>query len=175
MAIYKQDGGTMQSAIAQAVKTLSLALVRDQLMVTTAESCTGGMVSEALTQLPGSSVWFERAFITYSNDAKTEMLGVKSTTLMTHGAVSAACVEEMAIGSLQQSHAQLSVAISGIAGPDGGSQAKPVGTVWIAWAGHHMSVVSRLFHFTGDRRSIREQATLAALNGMIERLHHRTE
>lgn len=164
----------MQSAIVQAVKTLSIALASDQLMVATAESCTGGMVSEALTALPGSSAWFDRAFITYSNDAKIEMLGVKSATIITHGAVSAACVEEMAIGCLQQSHAQLSVAISGIAGPDGGSQSKPVGTVWIAWAGHHMSVVSRLFHFMGDRHNIREQATLAALNGMIERLHHRS-
>lgn len=164
----------MHSQLMQTVTTLASALKAAKLMVATAESCTGGLLAEVLTDLPGSSAWFERAFITYSNDAKYEMLGVKPTTVLDHGAVSANCVEEMAIGCLQQSHAQLTVAISGIAGPDGGSIDKPVGTVWIAWAGQHMSVVSRCFHFSGDRRSIREQATLAALNGMIERLHHRT-
>jgi nicotinamide-nucleotide amidase len=141
-------------------------------MVATAESCTGGMVAEALTALPGSSAWFERAFIAYSYESKYEMLGVHPLTIQEHGSVSKQCVEEMAIGALQNAHVQLTVALSGIAGPDGASAGKPVGTVWIAWAGQHMSVVSQRFQFDGDRDSVREQATLAALEGMLDRLHH---
>jgi nicotinamide-nucleotide amidase len=162
----------MRKSILQKVTELSQALLKAKVMVATAESCTGGMVAEALTAIAGSSVWFERAFIAYSYESKYEMLGVHPLTIQEHGSVSKQCVEEMAIGALQNAHAQLTVAISGIAGPDGASAGKPVGTVWIAWAGQHMSVVSQRFQFDGDRDSVREQATLAALEGMLDRLRH---
>jgi nicotinamide-nucleotide amidase len=160
----------MQQQIEQRVFALAECLTEAQVMVATAESCTGGMVAQYLTQCPGSSRWFERAFVSYSYDAKYEMLGVKPTTVMSHGAVSQECVEEMALGCLQQSHAQLVVAITGVAGPDGGSQDKPIGSVCIAWAGHHLSLDSQVYHFEGDRQSIREQATLVAIEGMLERV-----
>jgi nicotinamide-nucleotide amidase len=163
----------MRTQILAKAQALSEALLANKIMVATAESCTGGMVAEALTALSGSSAWFERAFIVYSYEAKYELLGVRHTTVQQHGSVSAACVEEMAVGALQQSHAQLTVGISGIAGPTGGTEDKPIGTVWIAWAGHHMDVVSKCFQFEGDRQSVREQATLAALDGMIARMKER--
>jgi nicotinamide-nucleotide amidase len=162
----------MRAKILDKAAELSDALLKAKVMVATAESCTGGMVAEVLTSFPGSSAWFERAFIAYSYESKYEMLGVHAKTVQEYGSVSKQCVEDMAVGALQNAHVQLTVAISGIAGPDGASHGKPVGTVWIAWAGQHMSVVSKGFHFEGDRHSVREQATLAALEGMLDRLHH---
>jgi nicotinamide-nucleotide amidase len=162
----------MRETILQTVAVLSQALLKTKVMVVTAESCTGGMVAEALTALPGSSAWFERAFICYSYDSKYEMLGVRPIIIQEHGSVSRQCVEEMAVGALQNAHGKLAVAISGIAGPDGSTIDKPVGTVWIAWAGQHMSVVSQCFHFSGNRHAVREQATLASLVGMLDRLQH---
>lgn len=162
----------MRQTLILAAARLSEALLEKKMMVATAESCTGGMVAEVLTTIAGSSQWFERAFIVYSYESKYEMLGVKPTIVQAHGSVSKECVEAMAIGALQSSHAQLTVAISGIAGPGGASPNKPVGTVCIAWAGQHMSVVSESFHFVGDRESVRQQATLAAINGMYDRLQH---
>jgi len=103
-------------------------------MIVTAESCTGGMTAEALTSVSGSTAWFDRAYISYSYESKQEMLGVNPNTIQKKGAVSQECVEEMAIGGLQNSHAKICVACSGIAGPSGGTPDKPVGTVWIAWA-----------------------------------------
>lgn len=137
--------------------------------VVTAESCTGGMIAEALTAIAGSTAWFDRAYVTYSYESKREMLGVRESTIQKQGAVSQACVEEMVLGALQQSHANIAVACSGIAGPGGGSPDKPVGTVWMAWAkqGHEI-VESRCFHFDGDRQSVREQATEAALQGIAD-------
>lgn len=153
------------------VAQVGQALRQKEAMIVTAESCTGGMISEALTAIPGSTAWFDRAYITYSYESKKEMLGVKETTIQKKGAVSQACVEEMALGALQQSHAKVSVACSGIAGPGGGSPDKPLGTVWIAWAIQgHDAVVSRCFLFDGDRRSVREQTTEAALRGVMELL-----
>src|SRR5215217_7935602 len=111
-----------------------LALEERGWMVATAESCTGGWVSEAITMIPGSSAWFERGFVTYTYISKREMLGVKSETLDAHGAVSEAVVREMAQGALKASHAQVALAVSGTAGPGGGTPQKPVGTVWFAWA-----------------------------------------
>jgi len=143
-------------------------LAQDKRMVT-AESCTGGWVAEVITAVPGSSSWFERGFVTYSDAAKQEMLGVSAGTLADHGAVSEQTVREMAEGALVFSHAQLSVAISGVAGPTGGSRDKPVGTVWLAWAGGGPTVTLRAA-FRGSREAVRRQAVAAALEGLLLRI-----
>ena len=132
-----------------------------------AESCTGGGVAAALTELAGSSAWFECAYVTYSNRAKREMLGVSEQTLARHGAVSRETVLEMATGALLRSHAQLSVAVSGIAGPGGGTPEKPVGTVWFAWATREAAVADCRV-FSGDRAQVRGAAVDAALQGLLE-------
>ena len=134
----------------------------------TAESCTGGWIAAAVTAISGSSAWFDRGFVTYSNEAKTDMLGVAPHTLATHGAVSEATVREMAEGALARSLAELSVAVSGIAGPTGGSDAKPVGLVCLAWAMKGRPSRSETLHFTGDRQSIRRQTVLHALRVLVE-------
>ena len=153
------------------VAQVGQALVRHQSMVVTAESCTGGMIAEALTSIGGSTAWFDRAYITYSYESKKEMLGVNEMTIQKKGAVSQACVEEMALGALQQSHAKVSVACSGIAGPTGASLDKPVGTVWLAWAVQGQeAVVSERFLFAGDRQAVREQTTETALKGILNLL-----
>ncbi|WP_096777590.1 CinA family protein [Thiomicrospira microaerophila] len=150
------------------VKQVGSVLNQHKTMVVTAESCTGGMIAEALTSVAGSSSWFDRAYITYSYESKKEMLGVHETTIQHHGSVSRECVTEMVLGALQQSHAQVSVACSGIAGPGGGSADKPVGTVWLAWAKQgHPDIVTKLVHFAGDREAVREQTTIAALEGIL--------
>lgn len=136
----------------------------------TAESCTGGWIAEAMTAVPGSSAWFDRGFITYSNTAKQELLGVPAATLDAHGAVSEATVLAMADGALAHSPAQIVVAVSGIAGPDGGSRTRPVGTVWLAWAQRDGASAAQCRHFDGDRDSVRRQTVLAALHGVLERL-----
>ncbi|MDM8560363.1 CinA family protein [Candidatus Parabeggiatoa sp. HSG14] len=133
----------------------------------TAESCTGGWLAEAVTAIAGSSAWFDRGFITYSNVAKQEMLGVSSETLAKYGAVSKQTVLEMVNGALAHSHAQVGVAISGIAGPSGGTPDKPIGTVWIAYAVPH-NVYAQHNYFRGGRFSIRQQAVMTVL----ERLAH---
>ena len=148
--------------------TLGLLLKHHRLMLATAESCTGGWLAAALTSISGSSRWFERGFITYSNEAKREMLGVSEQTLRQFGAVSEPTVREMAEGALAMSHAQVSVAITGIAGPKGGTDAKPIGTVWIAWARAGRGTQSRLQHLSGGRQEIRRQAVRAALRVLIE-------
>lgn len=132
-----------------------------------AESCTGGWASEVVTITPGSSSLFERGFITYSNDAKIEMLGVQAETLEKFGAVSEETAREMAYGALSHSHAQVSAAITGIAGPDGGSEQKPVGLVWFAWAGPDGTVKSEKRMFQGSREDVRRQAVETALQGVI--------
>ena len=136
----------------------------------TAESCTGGWVAQAITANVGSSDWFERGFVTYSNESKLEMLGVDAATLAAHGAVSEATVREMAVGALGFSHAEWALAISGIAGPGGGSPGKPVGTVCFAWAGPEELLEAETRHFAGDRRAVREQAAAHALHGLLQRL-----
>ncbi len=136
-------------------------------VLVTAESCTGGWVAQAITSIPGSSTWFDRGFVTYSNQAKEEMLGVKASTLERHGAVSEETVKEMAKGALLNSHGDVSIAITGIAGPTGGSPAKPVGTVWLGWSNKQGTRAMKQL-FSGDRQSIREQAVIAALAGLIE-------
>lgn len=139
-------------------------------MATTAESCTGGGVACAITAIAGSSAWFDRSFVTYTNQAKAEMLGIAAELIEQHGAVSQPVVEAMALGALTHSSAQLSVAISGIAGPGGATPDKPVGLVWFAWAAKEQE--GRVFceerRFTGNRDEVRQQAILAALQGMCK-------
>lgn len=136
----------------------------------TAESCTGGWVAQAVTAIPGSSAWFDRGFVTYSNEAKREMLGVQADTLAAFGAVSEATVREMVAGALTRSQAEATVAISGIAGPAGGSADKPVGTVCFAWALVGRAPETVTCHFDGDRRSIRAASVQLALQGLLDRL-----
>lgn len=137
-------------------------------MLATAESCTGGWIGELLTSLPGSSHWYERGFITYANAAKVEMLGVPDDTLAAHGAVSEQTAAAMAAGALKHSHAQAALAVSGIAGPGGGSREKPVGLVCYGWALADGTVMSSTCRLDGDREEIRSRAVAAALRGLIE-------
>lgn len=130
--------------------------------ITTAESCTGGGIAQAITDIAGSSQWFSQGYVVYSNHAKQQLLKVSEQALA-HGAVSQAVVEAMAVGALKDAGADISIAVSGIAGPDGGSIEKPVGTVWIAWATSDNSMRSRCYQFVGDRQQIRHQAVIASL------------
>jgi nicotinamide-nucleotide amidase len=146
------------------------ALKSRALMLVTAESCTGGWVGEAVTMVPGSSDWYERGFITYTYISKREMLGVKLETLEQHGAVSEQTVKEMVTGALAASHAQVAVAVSGTAGPAGGTPEKPVGTVCLAWALRNGEPVAETRHFAGDREAVRRQSVERALAGVLELL-----
>ncbi len=137
-------------------------------MLATAESCTGGWVGQLLTSLPGSSTWYERGFITYANAAKQEMLGVPAEMLETCGAVSEETASAMAAGALKHSHAQAALAISGIAGPGGGTPQKPVGLVCYGWALADGTVMSSTCRLDGDREEIRSRAVAAALRGLID-------
>ncbi len=136
----------------------------------TAESCTGGAIAAAITDIAGSSQWFDRGFVTYSNQSKQDMLGVCAETLQTAGAVSEATVAEMARGALAQSQAEVTLAVSGIAGPGGGSLDKPVGTVCLAWAMVGAPPVVRTEHFAGDRAAVRAQTVEYALQGVLKML-----
>ena len=160
----------MKSEIEIWARKLGEKLQAHDIMVATAESCTGGGVAYAITEISGSSAWFDRGFVTYTNQAKQQMLGVPSELILAHGAVSAEVVAAMAAGALAHSNAQLSVAISGIAGPLGGTPEKPVGTVWMGWArsGGEEPIRTRCFQFAGDRHQVREQAIVMALRGMCE-------
>ncbi|WP_076589510.1 CinA family protein [Vibrio ostreicida] len=140
------------------------------LMLTTAESCTGGGVSTAITEVAGSSAWFDRAFITYSNEAKMDMLGVNPETLTRHGAVSEQTVEEMVKGALDNSKANIGISVSGIAGPGGGTEEKPIGTVFLAWADEKGWLKTCCYRFKGNRAQIRQQAVEAALQGLYTEL-----
>jgi nicotinamide-nucleotide amidase len=140
------------------------------LMLATAESCTGGWVAQAVTAIAGSSAWFDRGFVTYSNSAKRDMLGVSAETLERHGAVSEATVAEMAHGALRHSQAQVACAISGIAGPTGGSDSKPVGTVCFAWSWVGGETRCETRHLPGDRREVRARALRHALEGVLSGL-----
>jgi len=149
---------------------VGMALKTRAMMLAIAESCTGGWVGEAVTAVPGSSPWFDRGFITYTNEAKQEMLGVSAATLGQCGAVSEQTVLEMVSGVLNNSRAQVALAISGIAGPGGGAPEKPVGTVWFAWGFKNGAVASERQQFAGDRYEVRRQAVKAALQGLLGRL-----
>ncbi|WP_255419491.1 CinA family protein [Limnohabitans sp. WS1] len=138
-------------------------------MMSTAESCTGGMIASRCTDLAGSSTWFDRGFVTYSNHAKSDLLGVPSEMIAQHGAVSEAVAQAMALGALYRSESVVSVAVTGIAGPSGGSQEKPVGTVWLAWC-IGGRVYTELQTFSGNRDQIRVATTDCALEGLLKRL-----
>lgn len=138
-------------------------------LLTTAESCTGGLIAATCTDLAGSSAWFERGFVTYSNAAKSELLGVDATLIATHGAVSEAVAHAMAQGALAHSQAQVAVAVTGIAGPAGGSADKPVGTVWLAWATPG-GIDTHMIHCPGNRAQVRATTVQHALQGLVQRL-----
>jgi nicotinamide-nucleotide amidase len=136
-------------------------------MLATAESCTGGGIAVAVTAVAGSSGWFERGFVTYSNESKVELLGVSPATLARHGAVSEETASEMVVGAIAHSHADIAAAITGIAGPDGGSPSKPVGTICLAWQQQHGDILVETRHFSGNRESVRQQAITVALERLI--------
>jgi len=154
------------------VNKIASSLIKANKKLTVAESCTGGWVAKVLTDLAGSSEWFDRGFVTYSNQAKHEMLGVKESTLESYGAVSQETVAEMATGALKNSHADFSLSISGIAGPGGGSEDKPVGLVWFSWAvkeNNNLKVfTSKKKVFEGDRESVRYQSVEYVISELLK-------
>ncbi len=161
-----------EQSLQQFAQQLGVQLVAQKLTLATAESCTGGWLSKIITDIDGSSRWFECALVTYSNQSKQDLLGVSQTSLDQFGAVSQAVVNEMVLGLLDRCHAHLGVSISGIAGPGGGTADKPVGTVWIAWAKPGRVIESIKFEFAGDRGQVRWQAVEAALKGVQRLLTH---
>lgn len=157
-------------SILQLSNLLGEKLLACQWRVATAESCTGGGISAAITAVSGSSTWFEYGLVTYANSAKEKLLHVNSQTLEQEGAVSQAVVEQMLTGALALSGADIAVAVSGIAGPTGGSADKPVGTVWFAWGLATGEINSHCYHFSGDRASIQQQAVTQGLTGLLQLL-----
>lgn len=149
---------------------IASAALRQRLMLVTAESCTGGWIAKTLTDLAGSSAWFDAGVVTYSYEAKEALLGVNPRTLERTGAVSEETALEMVSGALARFGAGMAVAVTGIAGPSGGTAEKPVGTVWIGWKRRGGYAHARLFHFDGDREAVRRQTVAAALNGIIKAL-----
>ena len=156
--------------VTKSARALGRLCLRKRAVVATAESCTGGGVATAITRISGSAKWFDRGFVTYSNEAKHEMLGVSQATLKRFGAVSEEVAREMAAGALVHSPADIVVAITGIAGPTGGSRAKPVGLVWFAWAGRGDIVQARRFRFPGNRVEVRLASVYVALQGLSDLL-----
>lgn len=160
---------SQDDTVAQTVGRLADALRSRGQRLCTAESCTGGLIAAACTDLAGSSDWFERGFVTYSNDAKTELIGVPAELIAEQGAVSEAVARAMAVGALAHAHADFAVAVTGVAGPGGGSAAKPVGLVWLAWAGPG-GVQAERHHFGGDRAAVRRATVACALQGLLARV-----
>jgi nicotinamide-nucleotide amidase len=152
---------------------LARLLLKHGWFLTTAESCTGGLMGATCPELAGSSNWFERGFVSYSNAAKCELLGVDAALIDAHGAVSEPVVRAMAVGALAHSRAQVAVAVTGVAGPSGGSAAKPVGTVWLAWA-TPTGVTSEVQHFAGDRAAVRQATVQHALARLAELIQTET-
>ena len=155
------------SALTIAAENLRDRLIEKKLTITTAESCTGGWVAKCLTDIAGSSHWFDRGFVTYTNQSKQEMLGIEQAIIEENGAVSEPTVRAMVQGALQHSQADVALAISGIAGPGGGTNDKPVGMVWFAWAGKAGLLQSENIKFNGNREAVRRQAVLHALQTML--------
>ena len=158
----------MDSELNELSATAGAALAARGWLLATAESCTGGWVAEIVTATAGSSAWFDCGFVTYSNAAKTDMLGVRAKTLETHGAVSEATVTEMAEGALARSTADVAIAVSGVAGPGGGAPAKPVGMVCVAWARRGAATLVQTLQLAGDREAVRRQTVIQALRRLIE-------
>ena len=158
----------MVTCISQLAEETGALLIKHQLKVVTVESCTGGYIAQAITSVAGSSNWFERGVVTYSNEAKQELVKVKPETLSNHGAVSQEVVREMAVGGIAFSHANIAVAVTGIAGPGGGTDSKPVGTVWLGWADDCGNAMEKICQFDGDRSSVRKLTVKAALSGIAE-------
>lgn len=159
--------------MSQLVEQIAELLLRRGELLACAESCTGGLIAKTLTDLAGSSAWFERGLVTYSNLSKTELLGVPEAVLIEHGAVSGPTARAMAEGLIRRSPAHWGLSVSGIAGPSGGTPAKPVGTVWIGWSRRQadgLKAEAQHFLFDGNREGIREQALQAALAGLLLRL-----
>ena len=154
-------------ALYRLAEEVGAALKSRGVMLVTAESCTGGWVSEAITMVPGSSEWFERGFVTYTHISKREMLGVTADTLASYGAVSEQTVREMVTGALARSHAQVALAVSGVAGPGGGTPEKPVGTVCFAWGVKDGTPGSETRHFAGDREAVRRLSVEHVLRGVL--------
>lgn len=159
-----------EAELATSVAALAAALIARGERLAFAESCTGGLLAKLATDLAGSSTWFERGLVTYSNEAKQDLLGVPKSIFQTDGAVSEACVRAMAEGLMQRTPADWGVAVTGIAGPGGGSPGRPVGTVWVAWVQRGHAVAARCEQFPGDRAAIREQTAAVALAGLVQRL-----
>jgi nicotinamide-nucleotide amidase len=169
-----------QASIAQLVAAVADTLMQHGWMLTTAESCTGGLIAGHCTDLAGSSQWFERGFVTYSNEAKHDMLGVEKAILTEHGAVSEPTAQAMALGALRHSRAQVSIAVTGVAGPTGGSKDKPVGTVWFAWGvpsdtgptlgAETAWVKTERMQFAGDRAAVRQATIAHALTTLLQLL-----
>jgi len=155
--------------MSEATEDLADRLAALRWMMATAESCTGGLIAAHCTDLPGSSRWFDRGLVTYSNAAKTELLGVDAALIETHGAVSEPVARAMALGAVYRTRARVSVSVTGIAGPDGGSDAKPVGTVWFGWCIDGL-VYSECPRFMGDRQQVRQDSCKHALLGLSKRL-----
>ena len=160
----------MDSELIALSESLGAACRQRRLLLATAESCTGGWAAQVITHTAGSSEWFERGFVTYANEAKVEMLGVRPETLQEFGAVSQETAAEMAVGALKNSKAMFSLAITGIAGPTGGSPGKPVGTVCFAWCRVGETAEAESALFAGDREAVRRQAVVYALRGLLLRL-----
>jgi len=156
--------------MARLVERVAQLLMAREARLATAESCTGGWIAKALTDLPGSSAWFEYGVVTYSDEAKEMLLALDPELLAAHGAVSEEVAAHMAAAVRVVSDADISVAVTGIAGPDGGTADKPVGTVWLAWDGPGIRATSRCEAFSGDRESIRRQTVVAALHGILRQL-----
>ncbi|MDI1232140.1 MAG: nicotinamide-nucleotide amidohydrolase family protein [Methylobacter sp.] len=156
----------MESELFKLAEQLGRLLKASGKTIATAESCTGGWIAQTITDVPGSSAWFDRGFVTYSNAAKVQMLGISVQLLEDYGAVSAEAATEMAAAALTHSNADIAVAVTGIAGPDGGTQEKPVGTVFIAWAHKSGAATVVKKQFSGNRRQIRAQTVKSAIEGM---------
>ena len=183
MTVDAVSAASPETEVARLVQALAAKLLSRGWMLATAESCTGGLIAAACTDLAGSSSWFERGFVTYSNAAKAQMLGVDAALIAQHGAVSEPVARAMAQGALQNAHAQVALAVTGVAGPGGGSADKPVGTVWFAWAlpGQAAGAVSEtplqgsrrhseVMHFAGDRAAVRQATLHHGLRRLLELL-----
>jgi len=157
----------LEEDISSTLQELARQLIDTRQSIASAESCTGGWIAKSITDIDGCSQWFDSAIVTYSNNAKVGLLGVSQQTLDTHGAVSQPVVKEMVLGLLDRCAANLGVSVSGIAGPTGSSEGKPVGTVWIAWARPGVFIEAVRYRFKGDREQVRLQAVHTALQGFL--------